>query len=115
MRLLMAVIDDSSKIVHILDGFLQIGIRGSTIIDSIGMAHLVADHVPIFSRFAELGGSERYNKTIFAVIQSETHLEEAIRVIEQVVGDLRMPETGVVFVLPVERCIGLEKSYSDLP
>ena len=34
MRLLMAVIDDPSKVVHILEGFFEIGITGSTIIDS---------------------------------------------------------------------------------
>ena len=47
MRLLMAVIDDPSKVVHILEGFFEIGITGATIIDSIGMAHLAADHIPV--------------------------------------------------------------------
>lgn len=111
MRLLMAVIDNPSKVVHILEGFLQIGIKGSTIIDSIGMAHLAADHIPVFSQYAALGGSERYNKTIFAVINKDEHLTGAIEVIQHIVGDLSKPDTGVVFVIPVEKCIGLNKEY----
>ena len=63
----------------------------------------------MFSHFATLGGSERYNKTIFAVLNKDEHLEGAIEVIEHIVGDLTKPNTGVVFVIPVEKCIGLKK------
>lgn len=113
MHLLLAIIDDPSKVVYILDGFMQIGIKGATIVDSIGMAHLVADRVPIFSRFAALGVSERYNKMILALIKEEEDVDGAIEVIEHVVGDLTKPETGVVCVLPVERCYGLDKKYDN--
>ncbi len=113
MYLLMAIINDPNKVVYILEGFLRIGIEGATIVDSIGMAHLVAERVPVFSRFAALGVSERYNRMIFVLIDDKEEVDGAIEVIEYVVGDLTQPETGLVWVLPVERCIGLNKVYKD--
>lgn len=113
MYLLMAIIDDPNKVVYILEGFLQIGIKGATIVDSIGMAHLMADRVPIFSRFAASGVSERYNRMILVLIDNKEEVDGAIEVIQHVVGDLTQPETGLVWVLPVERCVGLNKVYKD--
>ena len=109
MHMLMAVINDSSKVVHILDEFVRIGVRGSTVIESIGMARMTTENVPLFSRFAELGGSERHNKTIFAVIEGDELVDEAINVISGIVGDLSLPDTAVVFILPVERSVGIRK------
>ncbi len=116
MYLLMAIIDDPNKVPYILEGFLQMGIKGATIVDSIGMAHMMAEKVPIFSRFAALGVSERYNRTIFVLIDNEEEVDGAIEVIEHVVGVLTQPETGLVWIIPVERCVGLNKVYkNDFP
>lgn len=113
MYLMMAVIDDPDKVIFILDSFYEIGINGSTVIDSIGMAHLVADRVPLFARFADLGVKERYNRTIFSVVKDKEQLDAAVGTIEHIVGNLSEPETGVVFALPVEYCRGLDKSYHE--
>jgi hypothetical protein len=91
-----------------LEGFLEVGIDRATVVDSIGMAHLMADRVPIFSRFATLGVSERFNRMIYVILKTEEQVDGAIDVIQEVIGDLSQPETGVVCVIPLARVYGLD-------
>ncbi len=113
MKLLVAVIEDSSKMEKILDYFYENNIGGATIIDSRGMGHLIADHYSIFARFSDLTGSDSdgtdvHNNTIFTVIKNDETLQLAIELIEKVVGDLNQPDTGLVFTLPVLDAKGLD-------
>ena len=109
MRLLIAVIFNPAKVFDILDEFYQVGIMGSTVLDSIGMAHIMAHHVPYFSRFADLDEDPGQNKTILIAIESDEELAKAIAAIERIVGDLEKPDTGVVMTLPIEYHKGLKK------
>lgn len=106
MYLLMAIINDADKVVHVLDGLYQCGIKGATVIESTGMAHLVSEKIPIFSQYGQLG-VERYNKTLMLVIKDEKQVDLAIEVIEEVVGDLSKPETGIICVIPVLYTVGI--------
>lgn len=107
MRLLIAIINDPRNVVDILDAFLENGIQGATVLESAGMAHLMADRVPFFSRFAELGEEEGRNKTIFVVLRSPEEVTHAVKSIEGVIGDLNRSDSGVVFTLPIDFCKGL--------
>lgn len=69
-----------------MEGFLEVGIDRATVVDSIGMAHLMADRVPIFSRFATLGVSERFNRMIYVILKTEEQVDGAIDVIQEVIG-----------------------------
>jgi hypothetical protein len=44
-----------------------------------------------------------------AVIDDEAVLEHAIQVAEEVVGDFNLPNTGILFVVPVSRALGLHR------
>ena len=107
MKLLVAIIHNPALVFYILDEFYEDGIKGSTVMDSMGMAHIMAHHVPYFSRFAEAGEDPSQNKTIFIVIQSDEERNKVINAIERVVGDLNKPDTGVVMTLPIDFCKGI--------
>ncbi len=108
MKLLVAVINDPDKVVDILDGFLDIDVRGATVLESSGMARIIADHVPFFTRFAEMGLENAGNsRTLFSLMYDESKLEQAIKVIDTALGGLEKPDSGLVFILPVERCLGI--------
>ena len=109
----MAILADPDQVPYVLEGFLQVGIDRATIVDSIGMAHLMADRVPVFSSFATLGVSERYNRMIYVLLKSNEQVDGAINVIQQVVVDLSQPRTGVVCVIPVERALGLDEKLNS--
>jgi nitrogen regulatory protein PII len=110
MRLLVAIINDPDNIDSILDEFYELGVKGATVVDSTGMAHIMADRVPFFARFSNLGEENPSgNKTIYVLLNSDEVLKKAVEAIERVTGDLRRPDTGVVFTVPVDFCKGLEK------
>jgi len=109
----LAILADPDQVPYVLEGFMQVGIDRATVVDSIGMAHLMADRIPVFSRFASLGVSERYNRMIFVILKSKEQVDGAIDVIQEVVGDLSKPRTGVVCVIPVERALGLDEKLDS--
>ncbi len=113
MKLLMAIINDPDYVTDILDEFYQRGIRGATVMDSTGMAHIMAHQVPFFSRFAEFGEDPGRNKTIFAVVKTEEERKTVVEAIEAVIGDLEESDTGIAITLPIDYCKGLTKLKGD--
>ncbi len=106
VQALFVVIDDPTYVVPILDRFMELGLTGATVIDSMGMARVIGDHVPFFGRFAHMDGERHHNKTIFTVVSDE-QLEEAANAIDEVVGGLHRPETAFLFSVQVSMCRGL--------
>ena len=43
MKLLILILNKVEKLEEILEGFIDIGISGATIIDSIGMGHVLSE------------------------------------------------------------------------
>ena len=118
MELLVVIINDESFLPDIISGFVEIGIKGATVIDSVGMGRIVAHEIPIFSGLQEAFGgglgSGAHNKTILSVIESAELMEEAITMIKEICGSLDNPGTGLIFVLPVNRAAGIAKSFLDI-
>ncbi len=113
MRLLVAVINDPEKLDEILSGFVEMGVRGATIIDSEGMGRLLSEDIPIFAGLQTLiAGSRPRNRTIFSVITADL-VDPVLALLQDVCGDLASPATGIAFVLPVERVAGLAPELGD--
>jgi len=107
MRLLVAVVNDSEKLDEILAGFVDLGITGATVLNSEGMGTLISQEIPIFAGLKTLLDQARpQNRTVFSVLP-ETAVDAAIALLQKVAGDLGAPATGIVFILPVERVVGL--------
>ncbi len=107
MKLLILVLNKVEMLEEVLEGYLEVGISGATIIDSVGMGHILSEEVPIFAglRFM-FAGAKPHNKTVISVIQDEKE-DEAIKILKNILGDLREPGVGIVFVLPVDRVEGI--------
>ncbi len=108
MKLLVLILNKVEKLEEVLEGFLEIGITGATIIDTVGMGHILSEEVPIFLglRFM-FTGAKPHNKTILSTIKDEKE-DQAIELLKKVLGDLNQPGTGIVFTLPVDRVEGLK-------
>ncbi|KAB3530069.1 hypothetical protein [Alkaliphilus serpentinus] len=108
MELLVIVLNKTEYLTDILDGFVEVGIKGATVIDSAGMGHLIADHVPFFAKFADIEATEKnHSKTIFTVVNCCDERDNAIEIIEKTVGDINEPDTVFLFSLPVNIVKGL--------
>jgi nitrogen regulatory protein PII len=107
MRLLVAVINDPEKLDEILSGFLELGITGATIVNSEGMGSLLSHDIPIFAGLQTLiSGSRPQNRILLSVVPAEI-VEPALALLQDVVGNLSAPATGIAFTLPVDRVVGL--------
>lgn len=107
MKLLVLILNKVEKLEEVLEGFLEVGITGATIIESVGMGQILSEEVPIFAglRFM-FAGTKPHNKMILSVIK-EGKEEPAIRVLRKILGDLGTPGTGIVFTMPIDKVEGL--------
>ena len=107
MRLLVAVINDPEKLDETLSGFVELGITGATILRSEGMGGLLAHEIPIFAGLQTLiSGSRPQNCMVLSVIPTDK-VADAITLLQEVVGSLDQPATGIAFTLPVDQIVGL--------
>lgn len=108
MRLLICVINEENKLEDILSGFIELGVTGATVIKSEGMGRVLTQDVPAFAGLqALLARARPQNTTVFSVIDSEETLNAAIRLVQDVCGDMGSPGAGIVFTVPVESVHGL--------
>jgi len=108
MKLLILILNKVEKLEEVLEGFIEIGITGATIIDSVGMGHIISEDVPIFAglRFM-FAGAKPHNKIIFSAIKDGKE-KPAIDLLKRILGDLNQPGTGIVFTIPIDRVEGLK-------
>ncbi len=112
MQLLVLVINKEESLDEVLSAFLEVGITGATIIDSVGMGRILAHDIPIFAGLRHLlEGNNPYNKTIFAVVDDDKKVDEAIAVVEEICGSLDNPGTGLLFTVPVTKVKGLAHEF----
>ena len=108
MKLLILILNKVEKLEEVLEGFLEAGVTGATLIDSVGMGHILSEEVPIFAglRFM-FAGAKPHNKTIISVIKDEKE-EEILHLLKTILGDLYEPGTGIVFTISLDRVEGLK-------
>lgn len=113
-NLVVFVLDDVERFPDVLRGWQRAGVRGITILESTGLARqqqvFERDDIPLMpSLRSMLVGRERHHRTLFAIVEEEDVVDEVIKVTQDIVGDLSEPNTGILFVTPVTRALGLQK------
>ena len=108
MKLAILVLNKVELLEDLLEGFIEIGISGATIIDSIGMGHILSSDVPIFAglRFM-FAGSRPYNKIILSIIKDEK-VEPLKELTEKILGPLDESGNGILFFTEIIEVIGLK-------
>ncbi|KEZ85732.1 hypothetical protein IO99_13080 [Clostridium sulfidigenes] len=108
MEVLIFVLNDPRDLEEIMVEFTNIGISGSTIIDTVGMANILSscEDASMFSSLQLLLNKGRSsNKTVFTVLKKE-RIEQALEIINKVTGGLNGPGNGIAFTIPVNRVFG---------
>lgn len=101
--LLVAVINRSDWLESVLEGFLELGVTGATVIDTRDMGSILSAEVPLFAGVRDLVQSSRpSNKTVFAVLRDPDLRGRVLAMIEDVVGGFGRSGSGLVFTIPVE-------------
>lgn len=110
-HLLMVILDDLSCLPDLLQAWREIGVPGTTIVESVG-----ARRGETWLGKAGLTGLDRLfdakelrRRTLWVVIEEDKLLAQAVAEAERVVGGFERPESGLLLVLPVSQTKGLRK------
>ncbi len=107
MVIFFLILNNEEHLDEVLEAFLEMGIRGATVLDSVGMGRILSVDVPIFAGLRDLlPGSRPYNKTVFT-ITNEEKVPTITKAVEQVIGSLNEPGTGIVFSIKVDNVKGI--------
>lgn len=115
MKLLVFVLNNEEYLEEVLEAYVEAGITGSTILDSEGMGRFLTYEVPLFAGFKDfMKGNRPYNKTILSVVNDESVVLKAKQLVDEVVGGLANPGTGIMFTLPVDWVCGLVQQEEEV-
>ena len=78
MKLIVIILNNTEHLEDLLTAFLEIGVTGSTVIDSVGMGRILSHDVPIFVRAQQVVGAFQTQPRGHATARVSRH--------EQVVG-----------------------------
>ena len=111
MQIFVFVLNRTEHLEHLLERFSESGLNGATVLDSKGMARILhsEEEMPVFYGLRSILAPERRSsKTIFCVLPDEkVHLARDI--VNEVTGGLDVPDSGIMFALPLTFVEGLEK------
>ena len=119
MYVLFIVLNETQYLSEILVALKDIGIRGATVINTLGSRKLqdeVGERSFLFKFVESIQGDTKSNRTIFSVIEKDEQIHEAMKAIEEILGgDMMVPDKGIMFVLPVTHFRGgdLQRHMED--
>jgi len=113
MKLLVLVLNKEEYTEKLLERFVELGVPGATVIESVGMGRVLSQEIPIFAGFADMmAGARPSNKTIFTLVPDDA-VEDIREGIEGVIGDLDQPGTGVFCTRPVDYYKGVARDLKE--
>jgi len=112
--LVVMIVDDPDECPTILDAWGSLGVTGVTILESSGMGRLlhtsVNDDFPLLPRLEDFDKvREVPHRTLLSVVEDEDTVEKMVKAAQNITGDLDIPNTGFLFVLPVLKAYGLNR------
>lgn len=109
MQVLILVLNKTDCLVELLKQLSLSGIPGGTIIDSNGMARILSDKQESVSLNAlrmMLDPKQLESKTLFFVLNKDD-IKKAREIINNVVGGINNPNTGILFGFSLDFTEGL--------
>lgn len=115
MYLILFVLDDPDKLQDLLDAWEDAGTGGATVLVSTGMQRMrsgaIRDDIPLMPGLDDLYKRiEEHHRTLFTIVKDDDVLKKIVKATQSVVGDLNMPNTGILMVLPAAQVYGLDKN-----
>jgi nitrogen regulatory protein PII len=110
-KLVVLITSHIEKSLEVAEAWQAAGAPGVTLLDSHGLHRLQEKsrdlELPVFVSMASvLRQLETTSQIILSVVEDH-NVETLIKATTDVLGDLYQPDTGIVFVMDVERVVGL--------
>jgi nitrogen regulatory protein P-II 1 len=102
MKLAIVFLHKSEYLEELLSMFLEIGVTGATVLDSVGMGHIISENIPIFAglREAFVGSSPR-NKVILIVTEAAL-VKTIAEAVDEVCNQESSRASSFVVTLPID-------------
>lgn len=97
-KLLVLVLYEEDLFYDLLEFFLEEGIDGATVLDSLGMGHYISN-IPLFSSFVGFMNEDHNRSRTLLAPLPEDRVERVIRGIEDITGDLDKSQGAMIMIL----------------
>ncbi len=115
MYMVLLTIDDPGKCRAVMDAWTNAGAPGVTMLPSTGLDRLrskyaLTGEMPLIPSLADfLDKEEDRHNTIYSIVRDHDLVERLVKATESVLGDLNLPRTGIMVVLPILEAYGLDR------
>jgi hypothetical protein len=112
MYLVIAFISRVQKINDLILKMQERGFTGGTLIDSVGMKHAapIAMDIPLIASLHSIFIEEgEISKTLFCLVENPVQVNQLMDLIEESVGNLDSPNTGLAFSFKVDQVRGYKR------
>jgi hypothetical protein len=112
-QVVVLVLYDPFKLPDILAAWEAVGIHGATVLYSTGLGRLNAakglrDDLPLMPSLEDFySNPDEIGRTIFSVVEGDEAVKAISEATRKVLGDLHVPQTGLLMVLPLTYVEGL--------
>ncbi len=105
MQLFIHITNHEQSVSPILSKMLDAGIHGATVVDCKGMLTTLnessVDAPPIFGSLRSFINPERQSNKMIMVVLKDEDIPAVREIVHSVSGDLKLPNTGILFSVPV--------------
>lgn len=119
MYMILFVLHDPDNLDAVLNAWDEAGVSGITIMPSTGLARFRAkgawrDDLPLIPSLEDFHEhTEKLNRTLMTIVKGTEMVDKVVSATERVIGDLDLPNTGIMVVLPVASAYGLNRRDDD--
>lgn len=115
MYMIFFVLHNPELFEQVLNAWDEAGVGGITIFPSTGLARIRAkgawrDDLPLFPSLEDFQEHlQNLNRTLITIVENDAMVDKVVAATQKVTGDLNLPNTGILSVLPVVRSYGLNR------
>lgn len=110
MQLLVLILKKYELMDELLKHLAKSGVKGATILDGTGMAEALVnmEDLPMFGVLRRmLSEEEKEVSKVMLIVLKDEQIIKTRTVIKDVIGDLKEPNTGIMFSIPITSVEGL--------
>ncbi len=111
MQMFVHITNHESAVTPIMEKMMEAGIHGASVLDCEGMLSSISkdsvDAPAIFGGLRQFINPGREQNKMIVVLLKDEEIQKAIDIVHEVSGDLKLPNTGILFAVPVTRWEGI--------
>ncbi len=103
MKLAVIFLNRIEFLEELLSVFLEIGVSGATVLDSVGMGHIISENIPIFAGLrGAFTGSSPNNKIILVITEGEM-IEKMVEAVDDVCNHEDDQKNSFMITLAIDK------------